>query len=55
MLNNVMNRTMMALADPRRRTLLRAVVIVLALLASWLIPQHYAWAEGILIPGGQGV
>ncbi len=55
MLNQVMNRTMMVLADPRRRAFLRVVVIALALLASWLIPQHYAWAEGILIPGGQGV
>ncbi len=55
MLNQLMTRAAIVLADPRRRTLLRVVVVVLALLASGLIPHHYAWAEGVLIPGGQGV
>ena len=55
MLNNLLNRVMMMLADPRGRMVLRVALIALALLASWLIPQHYAWAEGVLIPGGQGV
>ncbi len=55
MLKRWMTQMMVALADPRRRALLRVVVLALALLASWLLPQHRALAvEGYLIPGGQG-
>ncbi len=54
MLSNLVNQTMVVLADPRRRAVLRVVLIALALLASWFFPHHHALAEGILIPGGQG-
>ena len=42
------------LSDPRRRALLRAVLLALALLSGWLLPHHYALADGYLIPGGHG-
>ena len=51
----LMTQTMVALADPRKRSLLRVLFIALALLAGWFIPQHYAFAEGVLIHGGPGV
>ena len=42
-------------SDPRRRTVLRVLVLILALLAGWLMPHHYALAEGGLIEGGHSV
>ncbi len=54
MLKRWMAQTMVALSDPRRRALLRVLVLALALLAGWLLPQHHVLAEGYLIPGGQG-
>ena len=51
----LITRASVVLADPRKRMLVRALFIGLVLLASWFVPHHYAFAEGVLIHGGQGV
>ena len=54
MLKQWLARMALWASDPRRRMVLRALVLALALLAGWLVPQHYALAEGGLIGGGHG-
>ena len=55
MIGNLLSRVMLLMADPRKRTLILLVAVGLALAASSFIPAHHALADGVLIPGGQGV
>jgi len=55
MLKRLVAQTAGFLADPRRRMMLRALLLILALVGGWLVPHHSALAaEAYLIPGGQG-
>lgn len=55
MLKQLMTQGVGFWADPRRRMMLRALLLILALVGGWLLPHHNALAAEIyLIPGGQG-